>query len=75
MWILTCEVDGYDQRGKYFVAAFLEKPSKDALRDVLKWYGDATDALLDHVLAGGGRLDSDNLWYFLKEVEEGRGYF
>lgn len=75
MWILTCEVNEYNQEGEYFVAAFLDKPSKDALRYVLKWYGDATDSLLDHVLEGGGRIDSENLWFFLREVGEGRRYF
>ena len=75
MWILTCEVNENYQEGDHFVAAFLDKPSKDALRDVLKWYGDATDALLDHYLAGGGHLELGNLWFFLNEVEEGRRYF
>lgn len=75
MWVLTCEVNAYYQEGEYFVAAFMDKPSKDSLRDVLKWYGDATDPLLDHVLAGGGRIDSENLWFFLNEVEEGHRYF
>lgn len=74
MWILTSEYNEYDQQGEYFVAAFLNKPTKSQLVKALKDDGYAyglidsyADALLE---TGGGRKDAEYCWYNLSEYVE-----
>lgn len=79
MWILTREVNAYDQEGEYFVAAFLHKPTYADLVEVFKQIDkDKVRArfenreFLEHLLRGGGRRDVEWEWYFLKEYSEGQ---
>ena len=67
MFILTRELNEYDQWGEYFVAAFSEKPTVRALENILG----STD-LARHVLTGGGRQEYEYAWYFLREVQSGQ---
>lgn len=64
VWVLTREINEYDQYGEYFVACFSEKPSKQLL---LK--AEVPESHLDHLLNnGGGRIGIEDEWYFLREV-------
>jgi hypothetical protein len=69
LWILTREVNDYNQHGSYFVAAFRNKPDPTDLiiagvgpREVL------------HVLEGGGRIGTEDEWFILTEQVESTGY-
>lgn len=64
VWILTEEYDAYDQFGEYFTAVFATKPHHTQLTH----YG-VPQNRLRHVQDGGGRLDGDATWYFLREVD------
>lgn len=83
-WVLTCEVNEYDQAGEYFVSFFFTKPTKEALKTVLleSDFVDSlsgsipdVDSLVDHVTHTGDRQGLEYLWFHLREVEEGRVYF
>lgn len=58
------EYNDYDQHGEYFVAAFVNKPTKEQLNS----YG-VEDSSVEHVLKGGGRIDCEYSWYVLREYE------
>ncbi len=61
VWVLTREINDYNQDGAYFCAVWATKPTADDLRAV-----GADDCL--HVLAGGGRKGVENTWYSLTEL-------
>lgn len=67
-WILTREYNCYDQFGEYFVAWWKDKPSLEELKGVLTW---RSKSELYHILHGGGRIDREDDWYNLTEIEEG----
>ena len=75
VWILTYEVNNYDQEGEYFLAAFDKKPDHQKLAESLRGAsGVPSDimsalALLEHILKGGGRRGDEQRWYSLEEVE------
>lgn len=60
MWILTREINEYDQDGAYFVAAWLNKPHHLQLHDVGVPY-----KYMNHVMNGGGRKKTENEWHNL----------
>ena len=63
VWLLTEEYNDYDQHGEYFVAVFSGAPSVEALMRA-----GVPEHIGKHVQAGGGRIDSEDSWYWLKEV-------
>ena len=65
MWILTEGYDDYDQHGKYFVKAWLNKPT---LEQIMKL--DISEIVALHILKGGGRIENDYQWYSLEEVDD-----
>ena len=62
IWILTREINEYDQDGEYFVDAWLEKPTHQMLSAL-----EVPTNRLKHVLNGGGRVGFENQWFHLKE--------
>lgn len=64
VWILTREINEYDQDGRYFEAVFARKPSLSQLRSV-----GVPEHLCGHVRNGGGRVDAEHRWFFLQEHE------
>lgn len=65
IWVLTREINEYDQDGEYYVKAFGEKPSKEQLMA----HGVREEAI-EHTLNGGGRASlKENEWFHLREVE------
>ena len=60
-WILTKEHNDYYQHGQYFVAAFKDKPTHQQL--TAEGVGRTS---LRHVLNGGGRVNVEQEWWFLK---------
>lgn len=63
IWVLTREVNEYDQFGEYFVAAFPSKPHHSQLTA-----NNVSQDRLRHVLNGGGRLGNEYEWFYLREV-------
>ena len=63
VWVLTREINQYDQDGEYFEAVFLEKPNYAKLKpfgipdDMMRW-----------VMDGGGRKGVEDEWWYLREV-------
>jgi hypothetical protein len=72
VWVLTDLYNDYDQHGAYFVAVFLDKPTRErllaAIPEDARWHPEGV-SLIDHILAGGGRQKHEDHWYELKEVE------
>ena len=65
VWVLTREENQYDQYGEYFEAVFSQKPDAEQLEN----YTDCP-VIAQHVLAsGGGRISTENTWYFLREID------
>ena len=64
IWVLTQEYNEYDQYGEYFIAVFGKKPTHKQLtaRGVLT-------NRLRHTLNGGGRIGTENVWYYLRPTE------
>jgi len=62
VWILTYYANEYNQHGEYFLAVFPSKPIFKQLADL-----GVPLTHVRHVLKGGGRKDTENKWYYLKE--------
>lgn len=78
VWILTSENNDYDQHGSYFRAAFEKKPT---LKELAEFFADGGSssanvmeavALLEHILAGGGRRKFEDEWFNLDFVSFGK---
>lgn len=72
VWILTREVNQYDQEGAYFVAAFKSKPTIQQLTEfgVDAWEscsGLTLEEYIKHIHDGGGRVAVEQSWYNLEE--------
>lgn len=64
VWILTREINQYDQDGEYFEYVFREKPSILKLKAL---YPDLSDEYLLHIINKGGRANFEDTWYHLYE--------
>jgi len=63
VFVLTMEVNDYEQIGPCFVAVFFEKPTLEQLFDK----GIPRNEC-QHVLEGGGRLSDNDTWWYLEEI-------
>jgi len=72
IYVLTSEVNAYDQYGEYFCAVFLEKPSPAQLKKLLGEHW--PDKQIERILSGGGRVNNENYWYNLRTVKPGELY-
>lgn len=66
IWVLTMEVNEYDQHGAYFIAWYPKYPTIQQLGLVLN-INDIE--LFKHIRAGGGRIGTEDVWYHLCEEE------
>lgn len=62
VWVLTQEYNEYDQYGEYFIKVYKDKPTHQELTEQCV----PTDRL-GHVLDGGGRVDVEDSWFYLRE--------
>ena len=69
LWIVTREINQYDQDGEYFVAAFDHKPDFKELQILLP---DQSDVTIGKLTRGGGRQNSEDEWFLLFEVKSGQ---
>lgn len=64
VWILTREINQYDQDGEYFCAVFGCPPTHSELVAC-----GVPVRRIQHVLTnGGGRVDGENEWFFLRQT-------
>jgi hypothetical protein len=64
VWVLTSEINAYDQFGAYFEAVYANKPTHQQLTEAK-----VPQNRLRHVLNGGGRIGVEDQWFILKEVD------
>lgn len=65
VWVVTREINEYNQDGEYFVAVFKKKPSFAELKELLPNEDDVT---IGKLTRGGGRHEWEDEWYNLIEV-------
>jgi len=70
IWVLTKAINNYNQVGEYLVSVFLRKPNKEQLYK----FNDINKNNIDHILNGGGRVDCEDIWFYLSQIEEGNEY-
>lgn len=63
VWVLTYEVNEYDQEGDYFLGVFADKPTKEQMIGAGVIFD--RDQTYEHILSGGGRVNIENRWYLL----------
>jgi len=68
VWLLTYEMNDYDQHGEYFARLWLNKPTLQQMEEFLIKIKEKPN-LAQHVLDGGGRKDIEYCWYHLKQIE------
>ena len=71
VWVVTREINMYDQDGDYLVAVYRRKPDFAKLKKLLPHLSDATVGKLTR---GGGREACEDEWYNLSELEAGTLY-
>ena len=71
VWVVTKEVNAYDQFGDYLIGVFIEKPTVTQLQSLLPEL--RTDAAT-HLERGGGRIKTEDEWYYLTRLEVGKNY-
>lgn len=77
IWVLTREINAYEQDGEYFVCAFEQKPSIQKLAEEMARHDCPVDlndlfdaiAFLEHLRNGGGRRATEHTWFNLTEVD------
>lgn len=78
VWVVTYEVNAYDQEGEYFQCGFMNKPTYEQALDLLHdlgsfnknytgYSGDFIEKCVHKFLDGGGRIGTEHCWYNLKE--------
>lgn len=67
-FILTREINEYNQEGEYFVAWFRSKPTVEQVQKALSVTAEFAAWI---VATGGGRQKYENEWYNLAEIAEG----
>lgn len=68
MWIITEEVNDYNQHGRYFYCAFPLRPNK---KDLKRVFPNRDEKFIQNLIDGGGRMGREGHWYFLNKVEPG----
>ena len=72
VWVLTREINQYDQDGAYFEAVFLNKPTKEQLEEA-----GVSSYCIDYTLkqthsdgsCGGRSEHMEDEWWLLEEIE------
>ena len=68
IWIITRSINDYNQDGDYFHSAFINKPTKEEL---IKLFPNEDDKFIDWLLKGGGRMGTEDEWFYLEQIEIG----
>ena len=66
VWVLTYEVNDYDQHGEYFEAVYGHRPTLEQLLDV----GGMGRSTAKRLVAGvSGREGTEHMWWHLHEFD------
>lgn len=71
MWAVTRALNEYNQDGDYLVCVFKDKPDFQRLKTILSI---ESDEVINNLLEGGGRLNTEDEWFFLTELQDGEEY-
>ena len=87
VWVVTREINEYNQDGEYFFGVFLAPPSVDELRrlfytdsyaddieSVDDQLRDAREKFIARLLLGGGRVDVEDEWFHLFEYDVAKSF-
>lgn len=75
IWILTREINEYDQDGSYFVAWFEDIDNIQVVLDVISKYDKYyikkpfSDEFIENLKNGGGRLGGEYEWFYLRKMD------
>lgn len=80
VWVVTYEVNAYDQEGEYFQCGFVNKPTYEQALNLLDglgvinknysgYAGDYIEKCVNKFLDGGGRISTEHCWYNLREED------
>jgi len=69
MWVVTREINQFEQDGEYLVSVFKDKPTFQALKALLPSESDVT---IGKLTRGGGRHGNEYEWFNLFSVENGQ---
>jgi hypothetical protein len=67
IWVLSREINDYNQDGAYFVAAWPHKPNAE---EIMKEHRLSENEAQRCIETGGGRIDVEDEWYFLTCVQQ-----
>lgn len=70
MWVLTRSINQYNQDGDYFESVYSSKPT---IKELMRFIG-CSYSYAKHVRNGGGRIESEDEWYYLTEIKSGEQY-
>lgn len=68
VWVLTSEVNAYDQYGEYFEDVYKEKPTEDQISDKMGYKKDSKQ-VQNLMNKGSSYVSGANGWYKLKQKE------
>lgn len=71
IWVVTKEVNDYNQHGDYFVGIFINKPEFKHLKQLLP---NEPNDTIGKLIRGGGRKNFEDVWYTLFEAKSGSNY-
>jgi hypothetical protein len=71
VYVITRAHNDYDQHGDYLVSVFLSYPTEEQL---LELFPNSTREFAEHVLQGGGRVGTEDEWYYLTPLVAGTEY-
>ncbi len=81
VWVVTKTIDERNQLaqffarrnqdGNYLIAVYSHRPNKEDLKKLLP---DKNDRVINKLLNGGGRINTEYVWYNLEELVTGTNY-
>lgn len=71
-WVLTREINEYNQEGEYFERLFFEKPTAKELSDIV---GMTESYCEEFIIGGKGRDYPEDVWYNLYKFDKKMGIF
>lgn len=67
IWVVTRQINQYDQDGEYFTIAYDHMPTKEELRIDLS---ENNETFLNNLIySGGGRINNEDEWFFLRRQQ------
>jgi len=71
VYVITRAYNNYDQHGDYLVSVFLSYPTVEQIKEL---FPVTTKEFVKHLLQGGGRIGTEDEWYYLTALVPGTEY-